>query len=269
MKKNLRLMVGAAAGLAVAIGFSSCAYDPYYSSTSVGYSSGDGGGYWDGYVSGGSTFSTSLFVGTGDPRWGYDPYTYSYYDYRSRRYYDPYLNGYYPIGYRPPIVYGVPHPHGWRPGRGYIRPPVRVYGGTISNYRDRASAYRGTTYGWSKQVRQGPVGAGRPQGTRPAVRDQRGSVRESSRQNSAVRPSASPSRNSSSRQPSRYNSPVVVREQPGNTRQRAALREAAGRQNRESVRPEARQQRQSGGSRNESRGNSRRDEDNNRVRGYR
>ena len=50
-----------------------------------------------------SSFNTSVFVGTGNPRWGYDPYCYSYYDYTPPRYYDPYLNGYYPVGYRPPV----------------------------------------------------------------------------------------------------------------------------------------------------------------------
>ena len=47
MKKNLRRLAGAAVGAVVALGFTSCAYDPYYSSSSVGgsYSSGYGQGY--------------------------------------------------------------------------------------------------------------------------------------------------------------------------------------------------------------------------------
>ena len=153
MKKNLRHWVAAAVGTAAAFAFSSCAYDPYYSSVGGSYSSG----YGEGYGYGGSNFSTSLFVTTGDPRWGYDPYCYSYYDYRSRRYYDPYLNGYYPIGYRPPIVYGAPHPYGWRPGRGYCPPPRTVRNITVVNYRDRESAYRNSNYSWSRQVRQRPA----------------------------------------------------------------------------------------------------------------
>ena len=97
MTKITRLWTAAAVGAAAAFAFSSCAYDPYYSAAGLTVP-----GYGDGYGYGGSGFSTSLFVSTGDPRWGYDPYSYSYYDYRSHRYYDPYLYGYYPVGYRPP-----------------------------------------------------------------------------------------------------------------------------------------------------------------------
>jgi hypothetical protein len=140
-------------GAAVSLAISSCAYDPYYSSVGGSYSTG----YGDGYGYGGSNFSTSFFVSTGDPRWGYDPYTYCYYDYRSRRYYDPYLYGYYPIGYRPYALYGVPHPHGWRPGSRYCPPPRTVRDVTVVNYRNRESAYRNTDYSWARQVRQQPV----------------------------------------------------------------------------------------------------------------
>ena len=166
MKTNLRRLAGAAVGAVVALGFTSCAYDPYYSSTSVGgsYSSGYGQGY--GY--GGSSFSTSVLIGTGDSRWGYDPTCYSYYDYRRRAYYDPYLYGYYPVGYRPPVVYGVPHPYGWRPGSGYCRPPSRVSNVTVVNYRNRESAYRSSDYQWARQVRQQPSYGGSYQQQRPA-----------------------------------------------------------------------------------------------------
>ncbi len=166
MKKNLRTLVGAAVGVVASLSFTSCYYDPYSSSASVGgsYSSG----YGDGYGYGGSGFSTSLFVSTGDPRWGYDPNCYSYYDYHRRCYYDPYLNGYYPVGYRPPVVYGVPHPYGWHRGGGYIRPPVRVTNVTVTNYRNRASLYQNTKYGWAKQVRQQPAGSGRPVDSHPS-----------------------------------------------------------------------------------------------------
>ncbi len=161
MRKNL-LPWTAAFGIAASLAFSSCTYDPYYSSAGGAYSSG----YGDGYGYGGSNFSTSLFVSTGDPRWGYDPYSYSYYDYRSRRYYDPYLYGYYPIGYRPPIVYGVPHPYGWRHGSGYCPPPRTVRNVTVVNYRDREKAYRNTNHSWANQVRQKPYGEPRNDGRR-------------------------------------------------------------------------------------------------------
>jgi len=152
MKKTLSSAFVAVALLLAA----SCTYDPSYSA-SGSYGFGHGYGY------GGSSFSTSLFVGTGDPRWGYDPYTYSYYDYTRRSYYDPYLNGYYPIGYRPPVVYGVPHPYGWRPGRGYCPPPRRVTTITLRNYRSRESSYRRSDYGWASQVRERPAQRERPQ----------------------------------------------------------------------------------------------------------
>jgi hypothetical protein len=146
MKKNLLLIVGTAA---LALGVSSCAYDPYYgggntrSSVAVGY------GYGHGY--GGSSFSTSFFWSTGDPRWGYDPYARSYYDFHRRAYYDPYLYGYYPVGYRPPILIGVPHPIGYR--HGYCPPPRRVTNVTVVNYRNRESAYRNTNHSWARNVK--------------------------------------------------------------------------------------------------------------------
>jgi hypothetical protein len=138
-------------GTAISLVSSSCTYDPYYSSAGGYY------GYGDGYGYGGSNFSTSFFVTTDDPRWGYDPYTYCYYDYRSRRYYDPYLYGYYPVGYRPYAVYGVPHPHDWRPGHGHCPPPRTVRNVTVVNYRDRESAYRNSNYSWARQVKHRPV----------------------------------------------------------------------------------------------------------------
>lgn len=152
MTKNFRLwMITAAAG-AISLVFSSCANDPYYTSVGGSYRSGYGQGY--GY--GGSNFSTSLFISTGDPRWGYDPHCHSYYDYRSHRYYDPYLYGYYPVGYRPQIVVGAPHPHGWRPGRSYCPPPRTVRNVTVVNYQHRDYAYRNSNYSWAKQVRSRP-----------------------------------------------------------------------------------------------------------------
>jgi hypothetical protein len=167
-------------------------------------------------------------VSTGDPRWGYDPYNYSYYDYTRRSYYDPYLNGYYPIGYRPPIVVGVPHPYGWRPGGGYCPPPRYVTNRTVVNYRNRADAYRRTSYDWAPQVRQGSVSQGRVVGKRPdrTVSNQRPntgsrpSINQGGnyRPQSGARPSGSSrveqNRGSSTRKeqgrlPSGYNTPVT------------------------------------------------------------
>lgn len=147
MKKNLRLLMGGFVAIA-ALALASCAYDPYYGG-SASYSSY---GYGHGY--GGSSFSTTTFVSTGDPRWGYDPYCRSYYDYNRRAYYDPYLYGYYPVGYRPPVIIGAPHPHGWRQGSRYCPPPRRVTNVTLVNYRNRESAYRNSNHSWARQVRQ-------------------------------------------------------------------------------------------------------------------
>jgi hypothetical protein len=238
MKKNLRFLVGAATGLIAAVVFSSCAYDPYYSSTSVGgsFGSGYGGGY-----GGGS--STSVFVATGNPRWGYDPSCYSYYDYTRRSYYDPYLNGYYPVGYRPPAVYGVAHPYGWRPGSKYCRPPSRVSNVTITNYRNREASYRNYGYSRSGQARQQPNYSGRTYDQRPPIRTSSGQSyqnRTGSRYGSSPatysrgaqgrNPSAQPANRDprgnnyqqggaqpSTRYPSRYNSPVAA-SQPANSR---------------------------------------------------
>lgn len=208
MKKNLRLLVGMAVGMSL-LALSSCAYDPYYSTSTTTYRSGYGQGY--GY--GGSSFSTSLLISTGDPRWGYDPHCYSYYDYRRRAYYDPYLYGYYPVGYRPPIVYGVPHPHGWRPGSSYIRPPSRISNITVVNYQNRESAYRRTSYDWAKQVRQGAVSPSRQEYQRPS---QSGFREESSRPSmrpvEQQRPYIRPDRQENTRPQTRPNRTVNLRE---------------------------------------------------------
>lgn len=186
MNPHFTRWAGAAAAAFAALAFSSCAYDPYYTTTAVGgsYSSG----YGEGYGYGGSSFSTSVFVSTGDPRWGYDPYCYSYYDYNRRCYYDPYLNGYYPIGYRPPVVYGVPHPYGWRPGHGYCPPPRNYYNRQVSNYRNRENAYRSSNYGWASQVRQQSPSSGRTSGGRPQQGNRPTNYRETSRPNNGSRP---------------------------------------------------------------------------------
>ncbi len=208
MKTPLRHWAAAVGAVAVCA-FTSCTYDPYYSSAGGGYSTVGGSysaGYGDGYGYGGSGFSTSVFVGTGNPQWGYDPYCYSYYDYRRRCYYDPYLLGYYPIGYRPPVIIGCPHPYGWRPGRGYCPPPRVVRNVTVVNYRNREIAYRNSHYSWSKHVRQQPVSHGRVVGQRPdnshssrPTTGSRPSVHQShsSRPNTDSRPSVSQSQSSS------------------------------------------------------------------------
>jgi len=165
MKQTLRRLAAAAAGLTAAVIVSSCAYDPYYSD---GYGYSGGGSY-------GGSYSTSVFISTGDPRWGYDPYCHSYYDYNRRAYYDPFLYGYYPVGFRPPVVYGVPHPHGWRPGSGYCPPPSRIRSSTLSGYQNRESLYRRSNFSWSNEVRQRDSGSrfqpgadyGRPRGGGP------------------------------------------------------------------------------------------------------
>jgi hypothetical protein len=220
MKKLLRNWAMTAVGAAAALAFTSCAYDPYYSSAGGSYSSG----YGDGYGYGSSNFSTSVFVATGNPRWGYDPYRYSYYDYQRRSYYDPYLSGYYPVGYLPPIVYGVPHPYGYR--RGYCPPPSYVRYNTVPNYRNREYAYRNSNYGWARQVRQQPVTKGRVQDQHPGRQtasngyrtDSRTATnqRNSSRETSGIRPSGGGSNyQSQGRTSSQQGVKPGVREQRG------------------------------------------------------
>lgn len=146
MKINRGLLAGLVAG-AAAFAVSSCAYDPYYSGASYSGSYGQGYGY------GNSGFSTSVFVSTGNPRWGYDPYAGCYYDHTRRSYYDPYLYGYYPVGYRPHYVYGAPHPGGWTHGSSYCPPPSRIHSHTLTNYHNRAERYRSLDMAWSSNVR--------------------------------------------------------------------------------------------------------------------
>ncbi len=156
MKKHLRLAASLTVGAAVALALGSCTYDPnsYYSAAGS-YSSGGNTGYGSGYGYGNNGFSTSLFVSTGNARWGYDPYCSSYYDYTRRCYYDPYLYGYYPVGYRPPVIVGVPHPRGYN--RSYCPPPQRVTNVTLVNYSNRERAYRDSSYSWAPQARQQPL----------------------------------------------------------------------------------------------------------------
>lgn len=149
MIKKFQTIAMAALAAAAALALSSCA-DPYYA-TDYGASYGDGYGY------GGATFSSATFIATGDPRWGYDPYSRAYYDYGRRAYYDPYLYGYYPIGYRPIVVRGAPHPYGWRPGRTRIAPPARITNVTLRDYDDRHGSYRRSGQPWAREVEPAPV----------------------------------------------------------------------------------------------------------------
>jgi hypothetical protein len=149
MKVN-RVFLTAAVAAISAVAVSSCFHDPYYSGSS--YSSGYRSGYGSGYGYGGRSFTTTYFVHTGSPRWGYDPYARCYYDYSRRCYYDPYLNGYYPVGYRPRCVQAAPHPHGWRSGGRFIAPPSQIRDRKIDNYQNREDRYRGLNTDWSRNL---------------------------------------------------------------------------------------------------------------------
>jgi hypothetical protein len=212
MNEKIRGWVASVLAPLGALALNSCTYDPNYSYQGSSYSTG----YGDGYGYGGRAFTTSVFVGTGDPRWGYDPYCHSYFDYRRRAYYDPYLNGYYPVGYRPQAIYGVAHPYGWNPGSGYCRPPSRVTNVTISSSHNRESAYRNSGYisGGGRYGRyHGPAnynggdhsyqGHATPQQSRPPSPP----VREVSGQGRYPRIESTP------RYPSQYNSPVATGQQ--------------------------------------------------------
>lgn len=120
--------------------FSSCYVDPYYGG-SVGY----------GVSSYGNGYSSSFFVSTGDPRWSYDPYRFCYFDRVRSCYYDPYLYGYYPVGYCPVPVRGCPHPYNWS-GRGVCPPPRQVRYTTLSRYDNRISNYQTANYQWARRV---------------------------------------------------------------------------------------------------------------------
>ena len=164
MIKN-SLFCGIVAILLTATALTSCYYDPYF--TSVGATYGGSYSSSSGYYGGGSGYSSSVYISTGNPEWGYDPYTYSYYNYRRRCYYDPYLNGFYPVGYRPPVFAGCVHPHGWRPGSSYCPPPRRVSNITITNYRNRESSYRSAGYIQHNHREQYATQQARPQ-TKPS-----------------------------------------------------------------------------------------------------
>jgi hypothetical protein len=164
MIKNSRFCAITAV-LLTATSLTSCYYDPYF--TSVGATYGGSYSSSSGYYGGGSGYSSSVYISTGNPEWGYDPYTYSYYNHYRRAYYDPYLNGFYPVGYRPPVFAGCVHPHGWRPGSSYCPPPRRVSNITIVNYRNRESSYRSAGYIQQNHREQYTTQQARPQ-TKPS-----------------------------------------------------------------------------------------------------
>lgn len=141
MTTRLPLLIAAAA---IGAFLSSCAYDPY----SYGYESGSSVAYSNNYGA-----SNTVFIRTSNSRWGYDPYCRSYYDYTRQCYYDPYLNGYYPRGYRPPVIVGVPHPHGWRRGHGTCPPPRSVVHRNLNNYRNRHQQYCNLEQSWARDLR--------------------------------------------------------------------------------------------------------------------
>lgn len=219
---------------------SSCYYDPAYysgSATAASYS----GGYGSGYAYGSPSFSTSLFISTGNPRWGYDPHCYAYYDYSRRCYYDPYGHGYYPIGYRPPVVIGVPHPYGWRPGHGYCPPPKYVRDARWSGYHDRANSYRNGGYSWSKGVRVQPVPS-RPNPATRGVRPSNGYPAATPYRTQGARPSnQAPSRGNNNARPSYSNKKRYISNQGAPTQYQAAssqTRQAAQTRGRTGSRPQ-------------------------------
>lgn len=213
MIKNMRFC-GIAVVVAASTALTSCYYDPYFTSVSATY----GTGYSSGYH--GSGYSSSVFISTGDPEWAYDPYLFSYYNYRRRCYYDPYLNGFYPVGYRPPVVVGCVHPYGWRPGASYCPPPRRVSNITIVNYRNRESAYRRSGYIQEGYRGQYATQQSRPE-TKPSffqrpeqeVRPQQNYTRpapgfQQQQQSRPERPSRESWREQQQARPSAFNTPV-------------------------------------------------------------
>ena len=147
MTAILRLPILASLAIAAGALFSSCTYYPYrYGGSSevtrsVTYSNN-------------SRTSDSIFIRTSNSRWGYDPHCRSYYDFNRKCYYDPYLRGYYPRGFRPPVITGVPHPHGWRRGMSTCPPPRNVRNHYIKNHRNRYQQYCGLNRPWAHGLKK-------------------------------------------------------------------------------------------------------------------
>lgn len=144
MKRHLRHLCLVAAPVIAAAPLVSCYYDPY------GYNPN---GYPVGPALGVGAVTGSVFVATASSDWGYDPYRYCYYNYGRRAYYDPWLGGYYPVGYYPPAVVGCPHPYGWRPGHGVCPPPRGVNDRWIDRYNDRLASIQASNHAWASKVR--------------------------------------------------------------------------------------------------------------------
>lgn len=125
---------------------SSCIYEPYGCGPSTSISSSVRH-HNSGHV------SSSIFIRTSSSRWGYDPHCRSYYDHTRQCYYDPWLRGYYPRGYRPPVIIGIPHPYGWKQGQRTCPPPVHIRTHTIRDHRCRYEHYRRLNHSWCRQIR--------------------------------------------------------------------------------------------------------------------
>ena len=133
-----RLLRGTAAAAFVAL-TASCYYSPY---DTVGYSTSVG------FATGGTTF-----IHTSSNRWLYDPTIRCYFDNHRRCFYDPWIGGYYPVGYCPPPIRHVPHPYGWS-GRGYCPPPTRIYDRRIHGYHDRIGLLRSRDLAWAARAQE-------------------------------------------------------------------------------------------------------------------
>ncbi len=142
MTRSTPWLRAAAAAFATLIA-TSCYYDPY---------SNGGGAYGGGSYGGGGLNTT--FIYTGGDRWLYDPALFCYYDRHRGRYYDPYLYGYYPVGYCPRPIYGAYHPHGWRPGNNYCPPPSGFRDRVLPNYQNRVDQLKASNYAWAEKVRE-------------------------------------------------------------------------------------------------------------------
>lgn len=135
---HARLLRGTAAAAFVAL-TASCYYSPY---DTVGYSSSVG------FATGGTTF-----IHTSSNRWLYDPTVRCYFDNHRRCFYDPWIGGYYPVGYCPPPIRHVPHPYGWS-GRGYCPPPTRIHNRCIDGYHDRVGLLRSRNLAWAASAQE-------------------------------------------------------------------------------------------------------------------
>jgi hypothetical protein len=102
-----------------------------------------------------------------------------YYDRRRSCYYDPYLYGYYPRGYRPRPIYNCPHPYGWG-GKGHAPVPNGINSRTLNQKQDRVAQLQARNYSWARQARVGDYSnEGRRQARQAPPIDQRANQRQS------------------------------------------------------------------------------------------